>query len=89
MHAGVLPIAFSQLGALSASTAGVVLVALEGGRAGVRELLSRGFVWRVGFKWWAVAILCTGIIAAASIYLAAVIDGIVDWSALVIVDKSG
>jgi hypothetical protein len=65
-------------------------VALEGGRAGVRELLSRGFVWRVGFKWWAVAILCTGIIAAASIYLAAVIDGrIVDWSALVIVDKSG
>jgi membrane protease YdiL (CAAX protease family) len=83
MHAGVLPFAFSQLGALSASTAGVVLAALEGGRASVHELLSRGLVWRVGFKWWAVAILYTGIIAAASIYLAAVIDGrMVDWSAL-------
>jgi hypothetical protein len=39
--AALLPAGFSQLGALSASAAGIILAAIEGRRGGVRELLRR------------------------------------------------
>jgi len=80
--AGVAPSGFSQLGALSASGAGIILAAVEGGRRNVAELLSRGLVWRVGIGWWGFALLYTGVIAAAALFLASLVGGVtVDWSA--------
>ncbi|HEU5304622.1 MAG TPA: hypothetical protein VFU40_08260, partial [Gemmatimonadales bacterium] len=45
VNAGLLPEAADQLGALSASLAGIILAALEGRRGGVRELLRRFLIW--------------------------------------------
>jgi membrane protease YdiL (CAAX protease family) len=39
------------------SIAGILLTGLVGGRAGLRELLSRLLRWRVGARWYAVALL--------------------------------
>jgi hypothetical protein len=49
--AGLLPQGASQLGALSASLAGIILTAVEGRKGGVRELLGRFLIWRVGIQW--------------------------------------
>ncbi len=84
VHAGFLPTSFSQLGALSASAAGFLLAYLEGGRRGVRELIRRVLIWRVGFGWWVAALLYTAIAAGGAVFLAALIDPeiVVDWGAL-------
>jgi hypothetical protein len=55
VNAGLLPKGADQLGALSASLAGIILAAVEGRKGGVRELLGRFLVWRVGIQWWAFA----------------------------------
>jgi membrane protease YdiL (CAAX protease family) len=56
---------------------------MEGGRRGVRELLRRGLVWRVGVAWWCVALLLGGIIAAGALLLAQGMAGVsVGWSGL-------
>src|SRR5205814_8851450 len=55
--AGLLPTGATQLGALSASTAGIILAAIEGRKGGVRELLGRFLIWRVGIQWWAFSLL--------------------------------
>ena len=39
------------------SVAGILLTGLVDGRAGLRELLSRLLRWRVGARWYAVALL--------------------------------
>jgi membrane protease YdiL (CAAX protease family) len=39
------------------SYAGLIVVALVGGWAGIKEMLRRLVKWRVGFRWWAVAFL--------------------------------
>lgn len=70
--AGILPNEYSQLGALSASVAAFILAGIEGGRGHVRELLSRGLVWRVGIKWWLTALLYTAPIALAALYFSSV-----------------
>jgi len=81
--AELLPLEYSQLGALSASIAGVVLAAVEGGRERVRELLSRGLVWRVSFTWWAAALLYLAPLAATALYFGTMATGMTfDWSAL-------
>ncbi len=81
--AELLPLGFSQLGALSASIAGVILVGVEGGRESVGELLRRGLIWRVGFRWWATAFLYIAPLAAAALYINAVVGNITfDWNAL-------
>jgi len=80
---GVLPTGFSQLGALSASTAGLLLAAVEGGRGSVTELLRRGLVWRVGVGWWATALLYTAVMAAAALAVATAVGGAtVAWTGL-------
>ena len=66
--AGLAPSGFSQLGALSASIAGIILAAVEGGRRSVGELLRRGLVWRVNVGWWGLALLYTALIALAALY---------------------
>ena len=47
------------------STAGLLLTLLVDGRAGIREVLSRLLKWRVGARWYAVALLPAPILAGA------------------------
>jgi membrane protease YdiL (CAAX protease family) len=80
---GLLPEGFSQLGALSASLAGIVIAAVEGHKGGVRELLGRFLIWRVGIQWWAFALLFMVLPSVASLYLFSLFGGPpVDWSGL-------
>jgi membrane protease YdiL (CAAX protease family) len=81
--AGRLPPAASQLGALSSSLAAIVLVVLEGRKGGLRELLGRFLIWRVGLQWWAIALLFAIIPSVAALYLFNLLGGPpVDWSGL-------
>ena len=83
VNAGLLPAGASQLGALSAGLAGIVLAAVEGRKGGVRELLGRFLIWRVGIQWWAFALLGTIIPAVAALYLFNLFGGpAVDWTGL-------
>ena len=50
------------------SIAGLLLTGLVDGRAGYRELFSRLRTWRVGLRWYAVAILPAPIVAAAVLF---------------------
>ena len=64
-HFGIGPVRVSEgasgsirlLGVLMPATAALVLTALSGGRASVRHLLGRLGIWRVGWRWWAAAVL--------------------------------
>jgi uncharacterized protein len=50
------------------SVAGILMTALVHGRAGFRELLSRLLRWRVGARWYAVALLTAPLLAAAVLF---------------------
>lgn len=79
--AGWLSPKFLQLGALSASIAGFVVAAVEGGKPAVRELLGRVRIWRVGARWWVAALLLPLLPGIAAICLAAAYTNRpVDWS---------
>jgi hypothetical protein len=81
--AGILPGGFAQLGALGPSLAGIILAAIEGRKGGVRELLGRFLIWRVGIQWWAFALLFTVIPSVGALYLFSLFGGpTVDWSGL-------
>jgi len=83
VFAGLIPTEFTQLGAVSASLAGVLLAGVESGRKGVGELLRRGLLWKSGFKWWVTAFLYLAPLSAASLYLGAEFgDTTIDWSEL-------
>jgi uncharacterized protein len=80
---GLLPPAASQLGALSASLAAIVLVVIEGRKGGLRELLGRILIWRVGIQWWAFVLFFAIIPSVAALYLFKLLGGPpVDWSGL-------
>lgn len=80
---GWLPPTWMQLGALSSSLAAIVLVLIEGRKRGLRELLSRALIWRVGIQWWAFALFFMIIPSVASLYLYHLLGGpAVDWSGL-------
>jgi uncharacterized protein len=81
--AGLLPTGATQLSALGAGTAGIILATLEGRKGGVQELLGRVLIWRVGIQWWAFALLFMIIPAVAALYLFHLFGGPpVDWSGL-------
>jgi membrane protease YdiL (CAAX protease family) len=83
VNAGLLPAGASQLGAFSAGLAGIILAAIEGRKHGVRELLSRFLIWRVGIQWWAFALLFAIIPSVATLYIFSWFGGpAVDWSGL-------
>lgn len=70
-------------GALGASLAGIILAAVEGRRRGLRELLSRILIWKVGFQWWAFVLLFAIVPSVAALYLFNIFGGpSVDWSSL-------
>src|SRR5215207_1261944 len=50
------------------SVAGILLTGLVHGRAGLRELLSRLLRWKVGARWYAVALLTAPLLAAAVLF---------------------
>ena len=80
---GLLSPDWIQLGALSSSLAAVVLVVIEGRKGGLRELLSRALIWRVGIQWWAIALFFMIVPSVASLYLYHLLGGpAVDWSGL-------
>jgi membrane protease YdiL (CAAX protease family) len=77
----LLPPEAAQLGALSSSLAAIILVVVEGRKGGLRELLSRFLIWRVGLQWWAVALFFAVIPSVAALYLFSLLGGPpVDWS---------
>ena len=79
----LLPPGASQLGALSSSLAAIVLVVVGGRKGGLRELLGRFLIWRVGFQWWAIALFFAIIPSVAGLYLFDLLGGPpVDWSEL-------
>jgi membrane protease YdiL (CAAX protease family) len=83
VSAGWLSPAWMQLGALSASLAAVVLVLIEGRKGGLRELLSRALIWRVGVRWWMFALFFMIVPSVAALYLYHLLGGPpVDWSGL-------
>ena len=80
---GLLPPVAMQLGALSASIAGILLVVMEGRKGGLRELLGRFLIWRVGLRWWAFALLYGIVLSVGALYLFDLFGGPpVDWSGL-------
>jgi membrane protease YdiL (CAAX protease family) len=80
---GLLPPEAAQLGALSSSSAAIVLVVVEGRKGGLRELLSRFLIWRVGIRWWVIALFFAVIPSVAALYLFELLGGPpVDWSGL-------
>ena len=80
---GLLPPVAAQLGAISSSLAAIILVVVEGRKGGLRELLGRFLIWRVGIQWWAFALLFTIIPSVAALYLFDLLGGPpVDWSGL-------
>ncbi len=50
---------------LGPSLASILLTVLVNGRSGLRELLSRFLRWRVGARWWAVALLTAPLLVTA------------------------
>lgn len=81
--AGWLSPAWIQLGALSASLAAIALVQIEGRKGGLRELLSRALIWRVGIRWWLFALFFMVVPSVAALYLYRLLGGpAVDWSGL-------
>lgn len=83
VNAGLLPPGWDQLGALSASLAGIILAALEERKGGVRELLGRFLIWRVSLWWWAFVLFFPILPAVASLYLYHLFGGpAVDWGQL-------
>ena len=60
----LLPLVILAL-AIGPTVAGVLLTGLVDGRAGLRELLSRSLRWRVGARWYAVALLTAPLSVAA------------------------
>ncbi len=80
---GLLPPWASQLGALSSSLAAIVLVVVEGRKGGLRELLGRFLIWRVGLRWWLIALLFAVVPSMSALYLFRLLGGpAVDWSGL-------
>lgn len=80
---GLLSPDWIQLGALSSSLAAIVLVLIEGRKGGLRELLGRALIWRVGIRWWLIALFFIVVPSVASLYLYHLLGGpAVDWSGL-------
>ena len=83
INAGLLPEAADQLAAFSPIIAAFILAAIEGRKGGVKELLGRVTIWRVGIQWWVFALLFPIIPAVAALYLFDLFGGpAVDWSGL-------
>lgn len=68
--AGLDPFTYLAIlaGALSPALAGILVIALASGRVGLRDLRSRLFRWRVGVRWYAVALLTAPLLWTAILF---------------------
>lgn len=57
------------------SIAGVITIALTKGKAGLEDLSKRAFRWKVGWRWWAVALLISGLIGFIAIGINLLLGG--------------
>jgi membrane protease YdiL (CAAX protease family) len=57
------------------SIAGVITIALTGGKEGLRDLGQRALRWRVGILWWAVALFFTGLTVLPAIAINVALGG--------------
>jgi len=75
-----LPAWLHIIGAFGPFVSAFIVTAATMGRAGVRELLGRITRWRIGWIWWAVALLSPVVL----FFLGALVAGIVagDWSVM-------
>ncbi|MCK4399189.1 MAG: CPBP family intramembrane metalloprotease [Methanophagales archaeon] len=64
----LFPIALMTL-LVGPSVAGILSTGLVHGRTGFRELLSRLFKWRVGARWYAVALLITPLLVTVTLFV--------------------
>ncbi len=55
------------------SIAGVIVTVITSGKDGLRDMGQRALRWRVGFRWWAVALFFTGLILLFSIAINALL----------------
>jgi membrane protease YdiL (CAAX protease family) len=72
-----LPLALVPVGAFGPSLAAIALAAADGGQAGVRELLRGLLRWRVGLRWYLVALLLPAAVSLLAIGLYVVLGGAV------------
>jgi CAAX protease family protein len=72
---GLVPAGFDQLGALSASVAGITLAAIDGGKKSVKDLLARVLIWRVNMGWWLFVLLFPAVLTVGALYLAGALNG--------------
>jgi membrane protease YdiL (CAAX protease family) len=54
---GILPANVALASSLSASIAGIIMIAVEDGRAGLNKMLKQLLIWRVGIGYWLFALL--------------------------------
>jgi membrane protease YdiL (CAAX protease family) len=54
---GILPASLALASVLSASIAGIIMTAVEDGKAGLKLMLSRLMIWRAGIGYWLFAFL--------------------------------
>ena len=57
------------------SIAGVIVIAMTSGKNGLRDMGQRALHWRVGFRWWTVALFFTGLILLFSIAINTLLGG--------------
>jgi membrane protease YdiL (CAAX protease family) len=71
------------------SVAGILLTGLVSGRAGLRELFSRLLRWRVGARWYAIALVPAPLLAAAVLFALSLISPIFSTDGKAVVLLSG
>lgn len=58
-----------------ASVAGVITIALTQGKTGMQDLTQRAIRWKVGWKWWLVALFFSALVALPAILIHIIIGG--------------
>ena len=71
---------FHLAGSLGPMLSAFVVTALVGGSAGVRELVGRVFRWKIGVKWWLVAVVGPAILFLAAAVISRLLFG--EWPEL-------
>jgi len=57
------------------SIAGVIIIAMTSGKEGLRDMGQRAVCWRVGFRWWVIALFFTGLTMLPAIAINAFLEG--------------
>ena len=70
-----VPFIIIFVAAFSASLAGIIVTGVIGGWAGVKKLLGRFLIWRVGLGWWLAALLLPAVAALGSVLLSGLFGG--------------